>query len=67
MNKSTPKILEGFSCSAFTTDLVDRFMEGDYDFLALGNYTFGTTAYDGKTTPSLFFVKFLIKKKLQKT
>ena len=36
MNESTPKILEGFKKDTFTTDLVDEFMEGDYDYLAIG-------------------------------
>ena len=58
------KILEGFSRSVFTTDLVDEFMEGDYDYLALGDYTFGTTVYDRKTTPGVFIVRFLISKRI---
>lgn len=64
MNGSKPRILEGFNRSAFTTDLVDDFMEGDYDFLALGDYTFGTTVYDRKTTPGVFIVRFLISKRI---
>lgn len=64
MSESKPKILEGFSKNAFTTDLVDDFMEGDYDFLAVGKYTFGTNVYDGETTPRLYFVRFLISKRI---
>ena len=62
MKESDYKILDSFRRDTFTTDMIDEFLEGDYDFLALGTYTFGTVKYDGKRVPNLFLVKFYIPK-----
>ena len=39
MKKSDYKILDIFKRDTFTTDMVDEFMDGEYDLLALGTYT----------------------------
>ena len=62
MKKSDYKILDTFSRDTFTTDMIDEFMDGDYDLLALGTYTFGSAKYDGKKVPNIFLVKFFIPK-----
>lgn len=60
--KTDYKILDIFRRDTFTTDMIDEFMDGDYDLLALGTYTFGSTKFDGKTVPGIFLVKFFIPK-----
>lgn len=62
MNKSDFKILDIFRRDTFTTDMVDEFMEEDYDLLALGTYTFATAKYDREKVPNTFMVKFFIPK-----
>ena len=58
------KKLELSNRSTPTTELIDKFMDGDYRYLILGTYRFliGKKKHKGKRIPEFIFVKFYIPK-----